>query len=45
MDAYAKRIFPLIDDALAGGGTLDDALVLKLVAAHGTPDESSVTPR
>jgi hypothetical protein len=33
VDAYAKRIFPLVDEALNDGGTLDPAFVEKLVAA------------
>jgi len=34
VDRYAKRIFPLVDAALANGGRLDEALVERLIAAH-----------
>jgi len=45
VDDYAKRIFPLIEDALENGGTLDETFVKKLVAAYGAPAATAVTPR
>lgn len=42
VDVYAKRIYPIITDALAGGRVLDEPLVRRLVDAY---PGASATPR
>ena len=34
VDVYAKRIFPIVDEALRDGSSFDEALVRRMVAVH-----------
>jgi len=37
VDRYAKRIFPLVEEALGGDGSLDEAFVKRLVGVYAPP--------